>query len=111
MSDLEFGARVRLLRKQASLTQRQLAELIAVNFTYISKIEGGVVPAPSEKVIVRLAEVLKADQDELFSLAGKIPPDIAPLLKNHEALKLLRSVYAPQVLRVSNKIKRRLQRD
>ncbi len=100
MPNLEFGARVRQLRKQAGLTQRELGKLVGVDFTYLSKIEGVTVPAPSEKVIVKLTEVLKADQDELFTLAGKIPPDIAPVLKNREALQLLRSEYARQVLRV-----------
>ena len=91
METKEFGARLRELRRQAGLSQRGLADKIGVNFTYLSKIEGGVMPPPSEKVILKLAEVLNADKDELMTLAGKIPTDIAQILKNREALQLLRS--------------------
>ncbi|MQY72258.1 MAG: helix-turn-helix domain-containing protein, partial [Dehalococcoidia bacterium] len=71
-----FGARVRELRILAGLTQRELAEKIGVDFSYLSKIENGVLPPPSEKVILRLAEALNADKDELITLAGRIPADI-----------------------------------
>ncbi len=87
----EFGARLRELRKQTGLSQRELADKVGINFTYLSKIERGVMPPPSEKVILRLAEVLNADNDELMTLAGRIPPDIAQILKSKETLQLLRS--------------------
>ena len=86
-----FGARLRELRIQARLTQRELAEKVNVDFSYLSKIENGALPPPSEKVISRLAEVLNADKDDLITLAGRIPSDIAQILQNREALKLLRS--------------------
>ena len=86
-----FGARLRELRLLALLTQRGLAEKVGVDFSYLSKIENGVLPPPSEKVILQLAEVLNADKDELITLAGKIPADIAALLKNQKTLQLLRS--------------------
>jgi len=86
-----FGARLRELRIKARLTQRELAQQIGVDFSYLSKIENGALPPPSEKVILRLAEVLKADKDELLLLAGRIPADIAELLKNKKALQLLRA--------------------
>ena len=87
----KFGTRLRELRKQAGLRQRELAGKIGVDFTYLSKIESGVMPPPSEKVILRLADVLNADKDELMTLAGKIPSDIAQMLKSREALQFLRS--------------------
>jgi transcriptional regulator with XRE-family HTH domain len=86
-----FGAKLRELRIKARFTQRELARLIGVDFTYLSKIENGVLPPPSEKVILRLAQVLKADQDELLILAGRIPEDIAELLRNKRTLQILRS--------------------
>jgi len=91
METQEFGARLRELRIRACLTQRELADNVNVDFTYLSKIENGVLPPPSEKVILRLAEVLNADKDELITLAGRIPSDIAQILKNRKALQLLRS--------------------
>src|SRR3990172_8289292 len=91
MADKEFGQRLKELRKQSGLSQRELAEKIGVNFSYLSKIESGAMPPPSEAVIEKLAETLKADRDELLILAGKIPSDIARILKNKKALQLLRS--------------------
>jgi transcriptional regulator with XRE-family HTH domain len=87
----KFGARLRELRTAADLTLARLADRCNIDFTYLSKIENGVLPPPSEKVIRQLAAVLNADKDELLILAGKIPPDIAKMLRSREALQLLRS--------------------
>ena len=89
-----FGDRLRELRIRARLTQRELAEKIGVDFSYLSKIENGVLPPPSDRLILRLAETLNADKDELFLLAGRIPPDIAELLRNQKTLQLLRAERA-----------------
>jgi len=99
----EFGARLRELRKQAGLGQRELANRIGINFTYLSKIENGVMPPPSEKVIKRLAEALNVDKDELMALAGRIPGDIAQILKNQKAWQFLRSGRTQRKLRVANR--------
>ncbi|MFC1956036.1 helix-turn-helix domain-containing protein, partial [Chloroflexota bacterium] len=93
------------LRTQAGLTQRELAEKVNVDFTYLSKIENGVLPPPSEKVILQLDEVLSADKDELMTLAGKIPADIAEILKNRAAMQLLRSDNARQKARATREKK------
>ncbi|MBI2851085.1 MAG: helix-turn-helix domain-containing protein, partial [Chloroflexi bacterium] len=85
-----FGVRLRELRQEAGLSQRQLAQEVGVDFTYISKIENGKMPPPSRKVIVRLAEVLQTDKDELLTLAGETPSDIVEILKDRETLQLLR---------------------
>ncbi len=87
----QFGDRLKELRLLARLTQRQLADLIGVDFSYLSKIENGVLPPPSERVLSQLAEALNTDKDELLILAGKIPADIAEMLKNRKTLELLRS--------------------
>ena len=86
-----FGVKLRELRIKAGMTQRELAGRITIDFTYLSKIENGVMPPPSEKVILQLATALNTDRDELLTLAGKIPPDIAKLLKDQETIKFLRS--------------------
>ncbi|MBI4282896.1 MAG: helix-turn-helix domain-containing protein, partial [Chloroflexi bacterium] len=61
METRKFGTRLKELREQAGLSQRELADKVGVNFSYLSKIESGATPPPSEKVILRLAEVLDAD--------------------------------------------------
>lgn len=87
MGAKQFGNRLRQLRKQAGATQRELAHKTRLNFTYLSKIETGVFPPPSEKVILQLAEALNADKDELITLAGKVPSDIAQILRSRETLE------------------------
>ena len=93
--------RLRELRRAARLSQRALAEQVGVDFTYLSKIENGRVDPPSEGVLLRIAKELAgklgkdetALADELITLAGKIPSDLAETLsRNPEVVRLLRSV-------------------
>ena len=86
-----FGERIRELRTRAGLTLRRLAKEVNVDITYLSKIENGVMPPPSESVILKLAENLNTDKDELLILAGKVPQDIVEILKDREILQFLRS--------------------
>jgi len=103
MKNQEFGRKLRELRIKAHLTQRQLADKVQVDFTYLSKIENGVVPPPREKVMLRLAGVLNTDADELIALAGKIPADVAQILKNRETLQFLRSDGIQKKIKTSTK--------
>jgi transcriptional regulator with XRE-family HTH domain len=76
---MRFGERVRELRQGRHLSQRDLAEQVGVNFTYISKIENeklDFAQFPGEELIRRLAKALDADEDELLILAEKIPEQI-----------------------------------
>ena len=80
MSEQSFGDRVKELRTQLKLPQQVLAAQVSINAGYLSKIEAGKVPPPSEKVIERLSHILHADKDELMVLAGKSPKDIEPII-------------------------------
>lgn len=76
---MQFGTRVRQLRKAKGFTQRELAALLGVSFTYVSKVENEKLhfgDYPSEKFIHKLADVLGADEDELLLLADKVPEAI-----------------------------------
>lgn len=76
---MTFGEQIRELRQAKTLTQRDLGSMVGVEFSYISKIENGKLDFgdyPSETLIVKLAEALHADPDELLLLAKKIPPQI-----------------------------------
>ena len=64
MESKEFGSRLRELREEAGLNQGELAAQVGVNFTYLSTIESGAKPPPSEKVILKLAEALNCDKEE-----------------------------------------------
>lgn len=87
-----FGKKIRELRKSADLSQRELAEKVDIDFTYLSKIEIGIMPPPSEDVIKKLAKVLNADEDELFALARKIPSAIKQSFSDPQKIALLRAI-------------------
>jgi len=91
---MTFGQRLRELRKAKGMTQRELAQKTGISFAYVSKLETGVMPPPRQKIILALAKVLGAnneDTDELFGLAKKMPSD---LLKHVDTqmIKMLRSL-------------------
>lgn len=71
----KFGKKLRLLRKASNMTQRELAEKVGIDFTYMSKIENDRLPPPKRETIVEIARALEADENELVVLAGKIPKD------------------------------------
>lgn len=90
---MTFGQWLRELRKAQGMTQRELAQKAGISFTYVSKLETGIMSPPREKVILSLAKALganKADTDELFGLAKKMPSD---LLRQVDAqmIRMLRS--------------------
>lgn len=91
---VNFGQRVRDLRKTRGLTQRELAARAGVSCAYISKLETGSLTPPRHKVIHSLARTLgatEAETDELFGLAGKLPPDLARRV-DARTISLLRSL-------------------
>lgn len=69
---LPFGKRIRELRLEKDLSQRDLAEQVKIDFTYLSKIENAKVDPPSDDAIRRLAHALDADIEELLALAAKV---------------------------------------
>ncbi len=77
-----FGKRLLELRKKKRLSLRELALRSEVDFTYISKLENGQLHPPSEAVIMRLTKALGDDKDELIRLSGRVPADIAGILKD-----------------------------
>ena len=68
MDDLrkEFGLRLRTLRRQAGLTQEQLAEAANVSVDFISLVERGI-NAPSFENLDKLAKALDVPIRELFN--------------------------------------------
>ena len=72
MQRIEFGPVIRKLREQAGLNQRELAGKVGIDVSYLSKIENGVVQPPSQELIIKLANALGADKDELLTLAEEV---------------------------------------
>ncbi len=87
--DLSFGDYLRELRKEKGLSQKDLAERVDIDFTYLSKIETGSAAPPAEDTILRLADVLRADADKLILLAGKVPKDLGKVVAGSKTMPTL----------------------
>lgn len=86
-----LGSKIRELRKEKGLTQRQLAEAVEIDFTYLSKIENGNLSyTPSTGTLKRLADELGADELDLLRLAEKLPEDMQKIAHSEHALTFLR---------------------
>ena len=86
---MTFGQRVRELRIAKSMTQLELAERLNVSMSYISKVERSRLQScdyPSEKFIHKLADELRANEDELLLLADKVPASIRERIQQRPAL-------------------------
>jgi transcriptional regulator with XRE-family HTH domain len=62
---IDFGRRVRVLRKRKGMTQEQLAEVADISVDFLSLMERGV-NAPSFATLERLADALGVPVKELF---------------------------------------------
>lgn len=90
---MTFGEQLRRWRLDKRLNQRDFADKVGIDFTYLSKIENGKMPPPAEKTIMKMAEVLEQDADTLLQLAAKVPGDVKPIIANTRgAPALLRAI-------------------
>lgn len=70
------GQRIREIRKDRNLTQRELADRVGINFTYLSRVENDRLDdeqTPREDTLQKIAKALNTDADELLLLARRIP--------------------------------------
>ena len=87
----EFGGFIRerreaLRAQDPSFSLRKLAGRVGVEPSYLSKIERGMEPSPSEEKIRRLAKELNEDVDVLLALAGKVSSDLQQAIRRRPEL-------------------------
>ncbi len=110
-----FGRYIRRTREALQETDRrfslrQVSQRIGIEPAYLSKIERGVFPPPSEEVIVKLAALLGEDSDVLLAMAGKLSSDLQQIIVRRpklfaELLRQLREAPDHAVLRVVREVK------
>lgn len=71
---MEFHCKIRLLRRDAGLTQRQVAEKIGVTYRTYQNYEAGA-SLPSGSVASKLASVLGVSTDTLFRSGEALLPE------------------------------------
>ncbi len=86
-----IGELLRGIRQEAGVGIKTVAPQLGVNYTYLSKIENGVV-TPSAPLLSRMAKYYAVNRDSLFAAASRLPPDVERILEehHHEAVELLR---------------------
>lgn len=90
-----FGQTLRELRRSKGISQRELAEKVSVDFSYISKLENDRLPPPAADTIVRICLALGVPADELLALAGKVPNDIKETIgSSPAAMQFIRSAQS-----------------
>ena len=82
---MTLGGYLRTVREKArqrdpAFSLRRVAQRVGVEPAYLSKIERGDVPPPSEATIRRLAEELREDSDLLLAMAGKVSRDLQSII-------------------------------
>ena len=110
-----FGTFVRarreeLRKKDREFSVRKVAARIGVEPSYLSKVERGDQPPPSEGKIVALAEVLDVDADVLLAMAGKVSSDLQEAIRKRpqlfaQLIRELRSAPDRAVLRIVREVR------
>ena len=88
---MSFGDFIRQRRQEKraadpSFSLRRVAASIGVEPSYLSKIERGEQPPPSEETILALARELDEDPDVLLALAGKVSKDLQAIIRKRPKL-------------------------
>ncbi|MBQ3061266.1 MAG: helix-turn-helix transcriptional regulator [Lachnospiraceae bacterium] len=86
---MNFGEKLRSLRKGSNLTQQQLGELLGVAKSVVSYYEQGD-RCPSQDVLIRIASVFHTSTDYLLGLEKKRTLDVSDL--DDEDVKVLENM-------------------
>ena len=89
-----YGAFTRRLREVKNVGLREFAKLLGVSATYVSQVERDELPPPAEERVVKTAELLGVDRDELMARAGRVSRELEDIIRDKPkaAAVLLRHV-------------------
>ena len=91
----KFGAFIRRKREamEPRVGLREMARMIGVSPTYLSKVERDEFPPPAEDKVRKIAAIIKCDVDDLLARADRVSSDISDIIKRRpmELAALLRT--------------------
>lgn len=94
-----FGEYIRerretLRKDDKAFSLRKVAQRMGVEPSYLSKVERGEQPPPSEAAIGALADALGEDPDVMLALGGKVSSDLQEVIRRRPKLfaELIRSL-------------------
>jgi transcriptional regulator with XRE-family HTH domain len=88
----KFGAFIRREREGKEIGLREMAKMIGVSPTYLSKVERDEFDPPAEDKLRAIAKIIGCDADDLLAMAGRVSSDVSKIIKGHrhqEALAVL----------------------
>jgi transcriptional regulator with XRE-family HTH domain len=102
----KFGAFIRRNREAKEIGLREMAKMIGVSPTYMSKVERDEFPPPAEDKVRAIAKIIRCDVDELLALAGRVSSDVAEIIKRQPAelaalLRTANGMSAEQIARLT----------
>ena len=77
---MDFGYALRTMRKAAGISLRQLARQVGVSAAYLSQVERGVLPPPTNARLRDIARVLGVPASYLLALTDRIGPELMAYL-------------------------------
>ena len=106
-----FGALVRREREAREIGLREMAKMIGVSPTYLSKVERDEFPPPAEDKVRAIAKIIECNADDLLARGGRVSSDITDIIKRHpvELTALLRTtngLSAEEIARLARQAKK-----
>lgn len=92
-----FGQSLRELRRAKGISQRDLAEQVGVDFSYISKLENDRLPPPAADTIVKICDVFGVSSDELLASTGKVTTPMKEILTSRSAVNFMRQAHEMKI--------------
>jgi HTH-type transcriptional regulator, competence development regulator len=77
----KFGAFIRREREGKEIGLREMAKMIGVSPTYLSKVERDEFPPPAEDRVKAIAKIIECDADDLLSMAGRVASDLTDIIR------------------------------
>ena len=111
MSGEKFGAFVRRHREAKEIGLREMAKMIGVSPTYLSKVERDEFAAPAEDKVKAIAKIINCDADDLMARAGRVSSDLAEIIKCHPVelaalLRTTRGLTADEMTKLARQVQK-----
>jgi transcriptional regulator with XRE-family HTH domain len=82
----DFARTIKEHRIAHGWPMRTFARMSGISLGYLGFLETAKAPPPSDAVLMRMAELLEIPTQTLFTMAGRLPPDILSQFWQHPAV-------------------------
>lgn len=101
----KFGSFLRARREEKEIGLREMAKMIGVSPTCLSKVERDEFQPPVEEKVRAIATIIGCDADELLALAGRVSSDLSEIIKRRPVAE----IRPPAVVCRSSQAKERVE--